>query len=165
MKAIRRNFTPSLGKKHDSDRVVLKSVRPCLEKRLNKFYADLQKHKETIKGDLQGHIDQSHELIVEYFTPLVVANPPDELLGQGHATIDKDIAVAWLEHELKRTKAIPNADELVEKMQLEVNYKDVTFETLNHEDFLEAVKMAFPQKRKVWDKAHQEFLAAGEQKE
>ncbi|MGA2637184.1 hypothetical protein [Methylocella sp.] len=45
-------------------------------------------------------------------------------------------------------------------MQLDVRYKDVTFETLNQKDFLEAVKAAFP--RIDWDKAYEEFRAAGE---
>ena len=45
-------------------------------------------------------------------------------------------------------------------MQLDVRYKDVTFETLNQRDFLDAVKEAFP--RIDWDKAYSEFRAAGE---
>ena len=40
-------------------------------------------------------------------------------------------------------------------MNLEVRYKDVTFETLNQLDFLDAVKQAFP--RVDWDKAYSEF--------
>jgi hypothetical protein len=43
-----------------------------------------------------------------------------------------------------------------------VRYKDVTFETLNREDFLDAIKEAFP--HIDWDKAYEEFRAAGEQK-
>ena len=45
-------------------------------------------------------------------------------------------------------------------MQLDVRYKDVTFETLNQEDFLAAVKEAYP--AIDWDKAYEEFRAAGE---
>ena len=165
LKAIRKKFTPSLGKKYDGDCIVLISTKADLEERLNELWLDLQKHKETVKRELQDHIDQSCKLIVNYYTPLVLANPPNELLGQGHAKIDKDIAAVWIKHELERTKTIPNADELVEKMQLEVSYKDVTFETLNHEDFLEAIKVAFPSKSREWDMADREFLAAGEEKE
>jgi hypothetical protein len=46
-------------------------------------------------------------------------------------------------------------------MQLDVRYKDVTFETLNREDFLDAIKEVFP--HVDWDKAYKEFRAAGEQ--
>ena len=45
-------------------------------------------------------------------------------------------------------------------MGLDVRYKDITFETLNREDFFEAVKAAFPMVD--WDKAYSEFRAAGE---
>ena len=45
-------------------------------------------------------------------------------------------------------------------MKLDERYKDVTFETLNREDFLDSVKVSFPQVD--WDKAYKEFRAAGE---
>ena len=49
-----------------------------------------------------------------------------------------------------------------QKIQLEVNYKDVTFDTLNGEDFLKSIKEAYPEVD--WDKAYKEFRAAGESK-
>lgn len=45
-------------------------------------------------------------------------------------------------------------------MKLDERFKDVTFETLNRDDFLESVKIAFP--KVDWDKAYHEFRAAGE---
>jgi hypothetical protein len=45
-------------------------------------------------------------------------------------------------------------------MQLDVRYKDVTFETLNREDFLNAITQAFS--HIDWDKAYNEFRAASE---
>jgi hypothetical protein len=51
---------------------------------------------------------------------------------------------------------------MIEKMTLEVRYKDMTFETLNQEDFLDSVKSAFPYID--WDKTYNDFLAAGEKK-
>ena len=57
-------------------------------------------------------------------------------------------------------RVFPKAEALIQKMQLDVRYKDVTFETLNREDFLDAVKEVFP--RIDWDKAYKEFRAAGE---
>ena len=56
----------------------------------------------------------------------------------------------------------PKAEALIQKMQLDVRYKDVTFETLNREDFLDAIKEAFP--KIDWDKAYKEFRAAGEKR-
>ncbi len=56
----------------------------------------------------------------------------------------------------------PSTDKLIRGMSLEVTYKEATFETLNRPDFLESVKKAYP--RVIWNKAYQEFRAAGEKK-
>lgn len=154
---IRKNFTPSLGKDHG--RVVLKAARPHLEERLSKFRDELKAHQEKVENELQGHLDESRKQIVEYFVPRVVANPPDAMRGQ-FLKFGEAEAKIWLDGELDRV--FPKAEALIQKMQLDVRYKDVTFETLNRKDFLEAIKKAFP--RVDWDKAYSEFRAAGEKK-
>ena len=64
----------------------------------------------------------------------------------------------WLDAQLDRV--FSDAASLIRKMELDIRYKDVTFETLNQEDFLEAVKAAFP--GVDWEKAYSSFRAAGE---
>ncbi|MDZ7582435.1 MAG: hypothetical protein U5R30_18085 [Deltaproteobacteria bacterium] len=59
----------------------------------------------------------------------------------------------WLEIEL--SQIFPMANSLIKNMALEKRYKDVTLETLNEKNFLEAVKGAFP--AVDWDKAYSEF--------
>lgn len=49
---------------------------------------------------------------------------------------------------------------MASKIALEVNYKDVTFDTLNQSDFLECIKNAYPQLD--WDKPYHDFQAASE---
>jgi len=73
-------------------------------------------------------------------------------------TCGQEEAEYWLNGELDRV--FPDATALIKKMQLDVRFKDVTFETLNREDFLESVKSAFP--GIDWDKTYREFRAAGE---
>jgi hypothetical protein len=155
MNEIRMNFTRSLGKEHG--RIVLKRAKPHLEKRLETFRAELQAHQEQVKKELQGHLNESRKQIVDYYLPRVVASPPDALLGQV-PEVTHDTARTWLDREINR--GFPSADSLIQKMQLDVRYKDMTFETLNQNDFLEAVKKAFPDTD--WDKTYKEFLAAGE---
>ncbi|MFZ5690209.1 MAG: hypothetical protein ACOY5F_03025 [Pseudomonadota bacterium] len=155
---IRKNFTPSLGKDHG--RVVLKAAKPHLDERLAKFRDELKAHQEKVEKQLQGQLDESRKQIVEYFVPRVVASPPDAMRGQ-FLKFGEPEAKAWLERELDRV--FPKAEALIQKMNLDVRYKDVTFETLNREDFLDAVKEAFP--HVDWDKAYSEFRAAGESKD
>jgi hypothetical protein len=152
---IRKNFTPSLGKDHG--RVVLKVAKPHLEERLATFRAELKTHQEKVERELQGQLDESRKQIVNYFVPRVVASPPDAMRGQ-FLKFEEAEARAWLDGELDRV--FPKADALIQKMQLDARYKDVTFETLNRDDFLDAIKEAFP--RIDWDKAYKEFRAAGE---
>ena len=152
---IRKNFTPSIGKDHG--RVVLKAAKPHLEERLKSFRSQLGKHQEMVRAELQDKLDESRKQIVDYYVPIAVKNPPDAMRGQ-FLKFEEPEARIWLNHELDR--AFPKAEALIQKMQLDVHYKDVTFETLNREDFLTAIKKAYP--HVDWDKAYSEFRAAGE---
>jgi hypothetical protein len=154
---IRKNFTPSLAKDHG--RVVLKSAKPRLVERLVTFRAKLEEHQKTVAADLQKHLDESRKQIVDYYLPRVVQAPPDALLGQLFSEKpSEDSARRWLDFELNRV--FPRAEVLIQEMKLNERFKDVTFETLNRPDFLESVKAAFPSID--WDKAYDEFRAAGE---
>ena len=157
---IRKNLTPSLGKDHG--RVVLKSAKPLLAKRLTEFRAKLAEHQKTVAKELQKHLDESCAQVVDYYKGRVVESPPDSLRGQMLAeTPTAEQAERWLKGEL--AKVFPKADELIQEMKLDERYKDVTYETLNRGDFLELVKVAFP--AVDWDKAYGEFRAAGERAE
>ena len=154
---IRKNFTPSLGKDHG--RVVLKAAKPRLVERLAEFRAKLDAHQKTVAADLQKHLDASREQIVAYYQPRVIEARPDALLGQSlSGEISEDAAKKWINGELDRV--FPSAESLIHEMKLDERYKDVTFETLNRDDFLQSVKDAFP--TVDWDKAYEEFKAAGQ---
>lgn len=72
------------------------------------------------------------------------------------------VARIWIDRELDGD--FPKAESLVSDMKLADRYSDITFETLNEEEFLKAVKKAFPDKKELWEKAHEEYLAAREGK-
>jgi len=156
---IRKNFTRSLGKVHG--RVVLKSVKSHLNKRIEEFREKLDAYKKNVKEKLQEHLDSSRQQIVDYYFPIVVETPPDALIGQllSGKPSDED-AKQWLNFELEG--CFPEAESLIKEMKLEVRFKDVTFETLNQEDFLSSIKKAFP--KVDWDKAYREYKAVGEAK-
>jgi hypothetical protein len=157
---IRKDFTPSLGKKHG--RVVLKGAKHHLLDRLDKFRTKLKEHQKIVAETLQNHLNDSKMQIVEHYLKRVIDTPPDALLGQsssGNKPSEED-ARRWLESELNRV--FPKAESLISKMTLGERYKDVTFETLNQADFLESVKIAFPYRD--WEKTYNEFRAAGEGK-
>jgi hypothetical protein len=150
-----RKLTPSLGKEHG--RVVLKAAKPHLEERLADFREDLKVHQEKVEKELQVQLTESRRRIVEYFVPRVVENPPDDMRGR-YLNFGEAEARVWVDDALD--PVFPKAEALIQKMQLDVHYKDVTFETLNRPDFLDAIREAFP--GIDWKKAHEEFRAAGE---
>jgi len=157
---IRKNFTRSLGKHHG--RVVLKAAKPHLEMRLEEFEEMLEKHRERVEAELQVHLENSRNQIIDFYLPIVVENPPDFLLGQSPTgKVSKKDARQWLDYEL--SQVFPTAGSLIKNMTMEKRYKDVTFETLNQKGFLGSVKEAFPNVN--WDKAYSEFKAAGETKQ
>jgi hypothetical protein len=154
---IRKNFTPSLGKDHG--RVVLKAAKPHLIERLKAFREKLKKHQTDVAAELQKYLDESRNQIIAYYLPRVLETPPDALLGQSlSGTPSEVVARRWLDAELNRV--FPSAASLILEMKLDERFKDVTFETLNRKDFLESVKLAFP--NVDWEKAYDEFRAAGE---
>lgn len=154
---IRKNFTKSLGNHHG--RVVLKARKQNLTERLADFRTKLEEHQKTVEAELQKHLDDSRKQVVEYYMARVRDNPPDALLGQlTSPKPTEDEARRWLDTELMRV--FPKAESLIQKMRLEERYMDVTFETLNRDDFLESVKKVFP--HVDWDKPYNRFKAVAE---
>ena len=84
--------------------------------------------QEKVKKDLQAKLDASRKQIVDYYVPSVTASPPDAMLGR-FTKIGEAEARAWLDDELGLV--FPEAKDLIANIQLDVHYKDVTFETLN----------------------------------
>ena len=96
--------------------------------------------------------------LVEHFLPLAVERPPDALLGQLSGPPTEDQVRAWLDVELDAV--FPQAADLAGGMELEVQFRDVTYETLNEEGFREARKKAYP--HVDWDRPYEQFQAARE---
>lgn len=156
---IRKSFTPSLGPQYG--RVVLKAAKPHFKARLKTFREKLAEHKKSVAEVLQKHLDESCKQVVDYYLPMVVATPPDALLGQILTNPPStEEAERWLNSELNRV--FPTAKSLISEMSLGETFRDVTYETLNQPDFIKSVEDAFPNIN--WEKTYGEFLAAGEKK-
>ena len=77
---IRKDLTRPLGNGHG--RVVLKSVKPLLDERLEQFKKDLEQHREHVREKLHETLHESRKQIVEYYLPRILESPPDALRGQ-----------------------------------------------------------------------------------
>lgn len=157
MEEIRKIYTRSLGKPWG--RVLLRAKRSQFDERIESFKRSLDEYRETVKKDLQTHIDKSRQDIVNLYQPIVKESPPEVLSGQITTAVpDDQQAKDWLEAELQGV--FPSAESLIEGMTLSVHYQDVTYETLKQEGFTEKLCEVFP--HVDWDKPFHEFQAAGE---
>ena len=157
LRSIRDRYSPSLGKDHG--RVILKRRKPELTKCLEDFRGKLEAHRQEVADKIQAHIDDSMKQVVDYYVPLVSARPPRDLSAQlPNDKPTEEQVRRWLKSEL--AKVFPKSQNLVKRMELRALFKDVTFETLNHDNFINLVKKAFP--LVDWERPHKEFMAAKE---
>ena len=155
LKQIRDNFTRPLGKPWG--RVLLRSTRPLFDERITRFKQRLAEHKKAVEESLAKHLEKSRDQLVEYFLPLVRQSPPDVFLGQITTRKPSDDQIrSWLGFELG--KVFPEPQDLVTEMKLDIQFRDVTYETLNEEGFGAKLRDAYPQVN--WDKPFDEFDAA-----
>ena len=90
---------------------------------ISSINGSLAKAKAEITKELQGHIDKTKNEIKEYY---------------GHRV--RENTYRMLEDFLDKE---PNAEDLIDGMEIKVKYKDVTFETLNSAEFKDFVRNAF----------------------
>ena len=152
---IRKEFTQQLRK--PCGRMVLRSKRSELDRRVEAFKVKVKKHQELVQQKLKDELARSMEEIINACLHRVMATPPDELLHHiVGAKPTEEQAKCWLRWKLE--KCFPTPDQLVTKMELEHSYKDVTYETLNEPGLEAALKSAFP--LVPWGKPFNEFDTA-----
>jgi len=157
--AIREDFTRPLGNPYG--RVMLKANRIAFDDAIAKFEDKVTKHQESIKKGLCAHMETALESLVNHYKTIVINNPPRSLSGQIAETKPTERqAETWLEDEL--LGILPDVKKLFQEMQVIVQFRDVTYETLKDEKFRGLIKANFPLVH--WDKPFKEFQAISEDK-
>ena len=152
LEQIRREYTRELPPTIGRGRVFLKARKGEMSARLDQAQKDLKQHQEYLKNSLQQALDESKERVIDYYSPRVRETPPANLLSQcGGRPTARDVRL-WIGGCLSN---FPRADNVVDKMTMRVEYKDVTYETLNNDRFVEWVTKAFP--NVDWDRPLHEF--------
>lgn len=159
LRQIRDDFTKALGQPWG--RVLLRSRRSLFDEKIVAFRARLDVHRKAVEAALDSHLQSSREQLIDYFLPIAIQTPPDSLLGQIIGDPNEQQVRAWLAGELSRV--FPTPAELVSGMTLDVQYRDVTYDTLTDEQFATRLRSAFP--HVDWDKPFNEFEAAREREQ
>jgi len=154
---IREIYTVSLGKPWG--RVMLRSKRPPFDERIETLRQRLEAHKKSVKQKLTDRLQHSCEQLIDHFGVLVERAPPEALLGQISTPKPTSNQVRkWLQEELSRV--FPTPAKLINRMTLDVQFRDVTYETLTQGGFAKKLRKAYP--LVDWDKPFGEFDAARE---
>ena len=155
VKNLRADYLKPLGEHFGS--VILRSRREEFDEKLEKIKAELTELRKTIKQDLEAEIEASRKSLLDMLPPGLMKNPPPQISRAGHE-LDEEFLKKYLDFELGKQMLRP--EQLISNMNLLCVYKDVTFEMLNGDEFVKAVKKNYPDKN--FDKLFAEEVTIGE---
>lgn len=145
---LRKEFTIHISEK--LGRVLEKERKEAFEKQADK----IQKWIETVTGDIEEdlrcEIAANCEKLAKVLVPIVIKREPrylrNRLAGDfSNQNRVSDVIVGTL---MPSDKMIKN---LVDGMKLEIAYKDITYEMLNHEDFVQRIKSVEPSRAELFE--------------
>lgn len=154
LKYLKDRYAPDFLK--PLGRIVLRSQRPEIEKKLEQIKANLTAARTKIEADITSKLESMRKEISDLC--LAAWAESERKAGKPPQAEDLDSRQERILWDLDRV--LPKAEELLDEMKLTWSFKDVTYETLNSDSFFKKIKAKFPKESKDWDKAYNEFLAA-----
>lgn len=154
---VRKKYIRSLGPRFGN--VILRQKKEEFQKEVEIVRKELDKFRAQAEKKLKSEFEKCQKELIKILLPGVIKNPPDDLVG-GILTSKPTSAQAkeYLESVLKTV--IPNAETFIKDMQLQCDFKDVTYEMLRDNDFLDSLKKAYTYIS--WPKPFEEYQAAKE---
>jgi hypothetical protein len=117
------------------DKPKLEAAVAALRQRVNDF-------KEKLEQELEKSIERSRAELVKALLPGVSRKPPKQWRFSDGQKPDKETCRRFIERDLAR--AFGKASQLLSGMEVTLQFKGVTYETLNDEEFRTAVAKAQP---------------------
>ncbi|RJO61272.1 hypothetical protein C4544_03305 [candidate division WS5 bacterium] len=134
--------------------VVLRSNKTNLEEDVDKLKKDIETYQKGIETELEQHINQNADTLINALFPAVKQNPPSAYTKFHGKNITDAQLRQFLEEDIKG--AFGAADDLIKEMTVKLVYKDVAYESLVDSEFLKIAREAIP----GIDFLHEEFNAA-----
>ncbi|MDG4657536.1 hypothetical protein P6P90_07670 [Ectobacillus antri] len=124
--------------------VILTEEKEHFLKALSRLKVDMETYTAQLRQEVAKQIQKTKQELVENFTPLLLINPPAEL--PEHLTEEQVRAYI----DLLLCEEIPHVDEILKRIELHHNFKDMTEETLQDEEFYRQLEKAYRDREIVW---------------
>jgi len=138
---LRNTYLRSLGARFGT--VILRQTKDEFEKQVEGIRKQLEIFKKKVQSDLEKEFNSCKKELKKILAPVVKKNPPDELrFGITTKKPTKEQVDRYLGKKLDTV--IPDAKSFVIDMKLHCVFKDVTYESLNDREFIDALRKAYP---------------------
>lgn len=139
---LRKGYLKSLGKRYGS--VILRRERGKFDEEIDSIKRELEKLRKSTAEDLKSEIANSRENLIKMLLPGVMGNPPLRLPNPLFGETEEQ-AREYIGDEIDKQMPVPK--QLLSQMRIVCDYKDVTFEMLNDEEFIRLIEEKFPEER------------------
>lgn len=134
--------------------IVLRKNKENLVEGIKQLKIEVEKFQNEIQEKLQNEIDHNCNVLFQSLLPAVILNPPQRWRNQIGVHPSRRTIEVMLESELR--EAFGTAEKLIQKMEVRVIFKGITYEMLNDPKFITAIRKALP----TLQITHDEFEAA-----
>lgn len=141
VKMVRNKFLHSIGNGYGT--VILKQHKDAFMKDIATLRNELDCYKEKVRMNLKKEINECTKNLKGILGPAIQRNPPDEL-KYGITTPKPDKATVDKYLDWKLETIIPRAEDFVNDMVLRCQFKDVTYEMLHEDAFIDRLHNALP---------------------
>lgn len=142
----RAKYTRALSKKYG--RVILIKDKTEFEKEFQVINDKIEHYKKEVSQILNIQIERTKQELIEYFTPIIMANPPEQLLHIENELLEEQEVQAYIEWHLGRE--FPTAEQILKRVEFYHVYKDVTLQILQDEQFYRDIEKAYKKEQMNW---------------
>ncbi|MDQ0917566.1 hypothetical protein [Paenibacillus sp. V4I5] len=141
IKELRKKYIKSLGDGQGT--IILMNLKQEFQEEVDKLKKEIEKLMKESKNKLGKYLEKTKKDLIELLLPTVISSPPEDLrTGITTRKPTKEQAKKYLDDELDYV--IPNVEEFLEEMDIQCDFKDVTYEMLNNTDFQNKLKALYP---------------------
>ncbi|WP_338453121.1 hypothetical protein R4Z09_15355 [Niallia oryzisoli] len=147
----RTKYTRTLSKKYG--RVILVKDKAEFEKEFQIISDKIEQYKKEVSHILTIQIEKTKQELIEYFTPVIIDDPPEHLLHMENESLEEQEIRSYIEWLLGRE--FPTAEQILRRVEFYQVYKDVTIQILQDEQFYRDIEKAFKKEQLNWPHQNQ----------